>query len=214
MFRAIVATQWKWSRGMVLLATLIAFAVPLGSLQTARDSWNATQFVYQMQQWGVAYALLAAGLGLVIALVAWGHDHRGRHTYALSLPITRARYVLMRLGAGALFLIPPILAVLAASLIVAASGLIPEGLHAYPIAVTLRFGFAAFVAFTIFFAAGSATPRTAAIVLGVIVAVLLAEYVATLLHSEFDVIGHVMDRVFSGQGILSVFSGRWTLVDV
>jgi hypothetical protein len=167
-----------------------------------------------MQLWGVAYALLAGGAGLLMALIAWGHDHRGRHTYALSLPVSRARYVLMRLGAGAIFLAPPILAVLASSLIVAASGLIPNGLHAYPIALSLRFAFATLVAFTIFFAAGSASARTAAFVLGIIVALVLTQYLFSLLHIPYDVLGHAMDKVFSSPGVLSVFSGRWSLVDV
>lgn len=214
MFRAIVETQWKWSRTAVLLATLIAFAIPLGSLQQASDAWNPAEFVRRMQTWGVAYALLAAGAGLLIALIAWGHDHRGRHTYALSLPVSRARYVLMRLGAGAIFLAPPILAVLASSLIVAASGAIPNGLHAYPIALSLRFAFATIVAFTIFFAAGAASARTAAIVLGLIVALILTQYVFSLVHFEYDVLGNVIDKVFMSPGVLSVFSGRWSLVDV
>src|SRR2546423_6684162 len=135
MFRAIVETQWKWSRGAVLLATLVAFVIPLGSLQSAKDAWNPADFVTRMQVWGIAYALLAGAVGLLVALIAWGHDHRGQHVYALTLPITRARYVLMRLGAGMLFLAPPVVALLLSGLIVSASGLIPVGLHAYPIAL-------------------------------------------------------------------------------
>jgi hypothetical protein len=170
--------------------------------------------VSRMQLWGVAYALLAGGVGLLVSLVAWGHDHRGRHTYALSLPVSRARYVLMRLGAGALFLAPPMIAVFAGSLVVAMSGLIPNGLHAYPIALSLRFAFATLVAFAIFFAAGAASPRTAAIVIGIIVAIVLAQYLLSLVNVQYDVIGHAMDKVFASPGVLSVFSGRWSLVDV
>src|SRR3954463_15223225 len=104
MLAAITRTQWKWTRGVVLLATLVAFAIPLASLQAARDSYSAGDYVAQMQIWGVGYSLLAAGTGLLVALAAWSHDHRGRHVYALSLPVTRARYALLRFTAGAAFI--------------------------------------------------------------------------------------------------------------
>src|ERR1041385_568645 len=164
MFRAITETQWKWTRGPALLATLLGFLLPVASLQVARPAMlQPDVFVMAMQQFSVGYSVLAAGVGLVVALAAWSNDHRGRHVYALSLPVPRWKYALMRFGAGGLFLLAPAVGVLAGSLVVAALGAIPEGLHVYPLALALRFAFAAAVAYALFFAIASSTSRTAGV---------------------------------------------------
>lgn len=214
MFRAIALTQWKWTRTVALLATVVGFSLPIASLQSAREASNAQEFIFRMQAWGLGYALLAAGAGLVVALAAWGHDHQGRHVYALSLPITRARYALLRFAAGALFLAPIALGVLLGSLAVIVSGAIPEGLHAFPVSLTLRFAFAALVSYALFFAIGSATTRTAAAVLGAIAVLLFAQFLLSTLNIDYDLLSRVGDFVFARPGILSVFSGRWMLIDV
>jgi FtsH-binding integral membrane protein len=215
MFRAITATQWKWTRGFALLATLAGFVVPVLSVQAAQGAIRrADDFVGAMQQFSVGYSLLAAGAGLMIALAAWGHDHRGRHVYALSLPIPRWKYALMRYGAGGLFLAAPVAGVLVGALVVAAVGGVPAGLHVYPIALTLRFAFAAGVAYSIFFAISASTAKTAGIVLGVIAGLFAAQVVLAMLHVRMDLLSAVGNAIFNNGGILSVFSGRWMLIDV
>lgn len=214
MFRAILATQWKGARVVVLLATLVGFALPLASLRSAQEAFNAMQFVNSMQQWGAAYAILAAALGLLVAMAAWQPDHAGRHVYALSLPITRSRYTMMRLGAGALFLAPPMIGVLAGALVVAASSAIPAGLHAYPFALAMRFALAALVAYAIFFAIASSTPQTAGVILGAIAAILFTQYLISVLGSSESIIEPIINFVFFRPGLLSIFAGRWMLVDV
>jgi hypothetical protein len=215
MFKAITETQWKWTRGPALLATLLGFLLPVASLQVARpELLQPDAFVMLMQQFSVGYSVLAAGVGLVVALAAWSNDHRGRHVYALSLPVPRWQYALMRFGAGALFLLAPVGGLLAGSLVVAAFGAIPEGLHAYPVALSLRFGFAAAVAYSIFFAISASTPRTAGVLLGLIGVGVLAQVVLPMVAIHFDVLGGISRFVFDSSGILSVFSGRWMLIDV
>lgn len=214
MFRAIVVTQWKWTRTALLLAALAGFGLPLAALQNSRTAVTPQEFIERIQGWGVAFAGLSALVGLLVALAAWGHDHQGRHVYALSLPITRSGYALMRFGAGVLFLLAPVLAVLLGSLVVAGSGVIPEGLHAFPFSLTLRFAFAALVAYSLFFAIGSATTKTAAIILGGVGSLFLAQYVLVVAGIEYDLLSRVADFVFLRPGVLSVFSGRWMLVDV
>lgn len=213
MFRAILRTQWKGSRTLVLLATIVAFALPLASLSNARGALNSTQFIGAMQRWAGGYALLAAGLGLLLAMAAWQPDHAGRHVYALSLPISRARYTLMRMGAGAAFMVPPILAVLVGSLIVAVSD-IPNGLNAYPVALALRFAFAAAVAYAIFFAIASSTPQTAGVILGIIAAVFFTQYLMSVMGAKVDILEPIARFIFVKPGVLSIFTGRWMLVDV
>jgi hypothetical protein len=213
MFRMMLATQWKWTRTLVLIATIVGFAIPLAALRTAVDGWSPQDFVKRMQLWGAAYALLAAGCGLAIALATWAPDHRGRHVYALTLPVSRARYVLLRLLAGAVCLVPPVLAVLLGALAVSIFGAIPEGLHAYPLALTLRFAFAALVAYALFFAIGSATQKSAGVVLAIVAGVFLAQYVLALANVRYDLLMRAADLLFVSPGIFSVFAGRWTLID-
>lgn len=213
MFRMILATQWKWTRVLLLPATILAFAVPLLSMRMAASGFSPADYVGRMQVWGVAYALLAGAVGLGVALAAWAHDQRGRHVYALILPVSRAKYVLLRLAAGASFLAAPVVAVLLGSLVAIAVSPIPYGLHAYPIALTLRFALAALVAFALFFSIGAATQRTAGIVLGAVAALFLAQYVLGLVEVRFNLLGQVADFLFTSPGVFSVFAGRWTLVD-
>jgi hypothetical protein len=213
MFRAIAETQWKWTRGYALVATILGFIIPLASLQAAHVRVEANEFVSTMSAFGAAYAMLAAATGLVVGFLAWSHDHRGRHVYALTLPVSRARYALMRLGAGALFLVPPVLAVMLGGIAVAVFGAIPEGLRAYPVALALRFLFATLVAYTAFFAIASATQRAAGILLGVIATVLLVAYVLAIADSDIDFLPRVVAALFDSRGIFSVFTGRWTLID-
>lgn len=213
MYRMILLTQWKWTRAVVLIATVLGFAIPLASLQTAGSARDAAAFVARMQQFGIWYALLAAGVGLLVALAAWAHDQRGRHTYALILPVSRARYVLMRLGAGLSFLLPPTVAVLLGALLVTLFGAIPAGLTTYPVALTLRFFFAACVAYAIFFAIASATQKTAGIILGTVAALLLAQYVLSLAGPQVQLTQRILELLFAQPGVFSIFSGRWSLVD-
>ena len=213
MYRMILLTQWKWTRAVVLIATILGFALPLASLQAASGAGRAADFVARMQQFGVWYALLAAGVGLMVALTAWAHDQRGRHVYALTLPVSRAQYVIMRLTAGLSFLVPPAIAVLLGALFVSFFGAIPNGLTTYPVALALRFLFAAGVAYTLFFAIGSATQKTAGIILGAVATVLLAQYLFTVLGIDVDVLERGIEVLFTSPGVFSVFSGRWSLVD-
>ena len=214
MFRAVMLTQWKWTRTVLLLATVVAFAMPLASLKNAAGAFNATMFVMSMQQLAGGYALLAAAIGLLVALAAWQPDHQGRHVYALSLPVSRASYAAMRFGAGALFLLLPVIGLLIGALVVAASDAIPEGLHAYPLALTLRFALASAVSFAVFFAIASSTPKTAGVVLGLIAGLFLAQYVLDLVGSQVNVLDPTFNFLFVKPGVFSVFAGRWMLVDV
>ena len=168
MWRVTLETQWKWSRGMLLLLAVASFALPLVSLRASLGAWNESTFIASIQAWSVGYAVTAAGLGLVMAILAWSYDHRLRHVYALSLPIPRWRYVILRFSAGLALLTLPVMALFVGTEVVAFSSIVPTTLHAYPVAVTLRFAFASLVAYALFFAISSATAKTAGYILGTI----------------------------------------------
>lgn len=215
MFKAILKAQWKWTRLAVLVCVLGAFAMPLMSVNSNLDTASPGMLISQMQTWGVGYALLAGAVGLLVAWLAWAADHRGHHVYALALPVARWRYVLMRFGAGALFLVPVVIALgVSALLATRTPGVVPAGLQAYPVALTLRFAFAALVAFAIFFAISAASVRAAGVVLGAICAVLVADFLTSAAGLHWQIGMHAVDILMVYPGILSVFSGRWTLIDV
>jgi hypothetical protein len=214
MWRSILETQWRWTRGLSLLGVLLGFTIPLLSLRTALTSESTAGFVAIMQGWGVAYAIVAGAVGLMTAIAAWGYDHRLRHVYALSLPIARWKYVLFRFGAGTALLLLPVLSVFVSSEIVAHSKLVPDVLHAYPVALTLRFAFALLVAYALFFAVSSATGKTAGFILGAIAVILVAQVVLSTTSVSVNLLGRAIDVIFATPGLLAVFAGRWTLIDV
>jgi len=218
MFRAVLYAQWKWSRLIVVLGTVAGFAIPLLSLQGAarpdRGALQAQELLRAVQSWGSVYPLLAAALGLLIAIAAWAADHRGRHIHALTLPLPRWQYVALRFCAGLALLTPPIAAVLIGALLGTVMATLPPGLQAYPIALTVRFALAVFVAYAVFFAVSAGTARTAGIILGVIAVLVLVQVMASVANLEWDLLGTLQVALLQGPGPLAVFTGRWMLIDV
>ncbi len=218
MFRAVLYSQWKWSRLIVVLGTVAAFAIPLVSLQGAaradRGALQAQELLRSVESWGTLYPLLATALGLLMAIAAWAADHRGRHIHALTLPLERWRYVLLRFGAGFVLLAAPIAAVSLGALLATFTATLPPGLQAYPIALTVRFGLAVFVAYAVFFAVSAGTARTAGIILGAIAVLVLVQVIASGANLEWDLLGTLQVVLLQGAGPLAVFTGRWILIDV
>src|SRR2546422_298464 len=218
MFRVIVYSQWKWSRLIVALGTVAGFALPIVSLQGAasadRSALGAGELLRAAQSWGTLYPVLAAALGLLVAITTWAPDHRGRHVHALSLPLPRWRYVLLRFGAGAALLTAPIGAVLAGALLATWSATIPAGLQGYPVALAIRFALAVLVAYAVFFAVSAGTARTAGIILGIIGSVILVQIIAGVANLDLDLFGKLQIVVLNWPGPLVIFTGRWMLIDV
>src|SRR5258708_5803149 len=142
MFRVMLYTQWKWSRLIILLGSIAAFALPIISLQ-------------------------GAARGLVAAVAGGARDQRGRQAPALTLPLPRGRCVLLRGGGGAALLAIPVAAVFAGATLATATATLPPGLQRYPLALGTHFALATAVAYAGFFAVSAGTARTAGIILGV-----------------------------------------------
>ena len=219
MFNALMKVQWKWTRIAILIGTLAGFAIPLVS---ARELFlagsllhvTAADIVVRMAAAAPLYAFLAGFLGLAVAFVAWSADQKGRHVYALSLPVSRARFAAMRFGAGALFLLIPAAGVLVGCLVAAAAVQLPPGMHIYPLALTLRFLIASLLAFSIFFVVAAASQRAAAYALGGILAFVILSVLIEAIGVRADLIGKATSLLFAEPGLLSIFTGRWMLIDV
>ena len=217
MFRAIFTTQWKWTRGVILPAACLTFALPILSLRVAERAFaemNARTLLATIQSFGIFYGLSAALIGLLVAAMAWAPDHTGRHVYALSLPVERWRYVALRFVAGAAILGAPALTLLLGAVVAVSTVDVPPGLQAHPIALAIRFALATLLAYGIFFSISSGTKRTAGIILGVLAAMMLAEVV-------FDVVGvpispflRLVELLMTTPGTFGVFNNRWMLIDV
>lgn len=221
MFNALFKVQWKGTRAAVLAATIFGFAIPLFSIRALLDAYSdgqsrltAGNVVRAMQSAGVLYALLAGAAGLVVAFLAWSSDHKGRHLYALSLPVTRSRYSLMRFGAGSLMLLLPSLGVLLGCLVALLIADVPAGMHAYPLALTMRFLLSSFVAFAIFFAIAASSQKAAGVLLSAIALFIVGSTVIAAMGVNVDLISRAGELLFNAPGVLSVFTGRWMLIDV
>src|SRR5881628_3117494 len=208
MFRAILYSQWKWSRLIVALGTVAGFVLPLVSLQGAaradRSPLEAEALLHAVQSWGTLYPLLATALGLLVAIATWAPDHRGRHVHALSLPVPRWRYVLLRFGAGAALLAAPVIAVTAGALLAAWGATIPAGLQGYPVALAIRFALAVLVAYAVFFAVSAGTARTAGIMLGLIGGVILVQIIAGVANLDLHLFGKLQIVVLNWPGPLAI----------
>jgi hypothetical protein len=212
-FRAILYTQWKWTRLAVLFATVAAFALPVLSVRSVADQ-EPRMLVTRIQLWSGSYVILAALVGMLVALQGWMSDHRGRHVYALVLPLPRWRYVLLRFAAGVVLLLPVTAALLAGALTATQVVPIPVGLTAYPIVLTVRFLLAALVAFTLFFAISSASSRGAAYTLTALLALVAVDVLTSAAGLNLRLLSHFGDLLFADRGLLGVFVGRWMLIDV
>src|SRR5262245_30540776 len=218
MFRQILYTQWKWSRLALLVMVLAAFALPViasrSIVPATRDYWLTQDMLSALQSWGLVYPVLAGAVGLILALVTWSADHQGKHIYALSLPIPRWNYVLLRFAAGALLLAAPTLALWGGSLVATVATALPPGLQAYPTILALRFGLAAFVAYAIFFAISAGTSKTAGYVLATLGGIVVIQLFIDAVGWDVQLVQPLLLRLVLWPGPFEIFTGRWMLFDV
>jgi hypothetical protein len=213
-FLAILRVQWQWSRAVTGPATLLLLGLPFLMLQGVTSAKLPVEVMYLVASWTSVLPAVAALLGLLVALAAWAADRRGQHIHALSLPIARWRYVLLRYQAGLVLLAFPLLGFLAGTVLAVGATSLPAGLQGYPWALAARFATAALLAFSLFFAILSGTPKTAGIVLGLLVALVAVNIgVAFLAPGEWGG-SDLLFLILGGPGPLSIFAGRWVLVDV
>ena len=218
MFRQILYTQWKWSGIGVVAVSIAAFALPILTVQEAGvpdPTWlDARQLLPAIEYWSRAYPALALGIGLLAGTMAWTNDHRGRHVYALTLPLPRWQYVLLRYGAGLVLLVAPVVLLWVGAMLAATMTVIPPGLHTYPHAVALRFALAVLLAYSLLFAISSATTRTAAYVITAVAGLFVIQILFGLSGSSTDLVSPLFDRLVTLPGPFEIFGGRWMLIDV
>ncbi len=215
MQNAILRIQWKACRHLVLALSLAAFALPLVSVRLGWHSagTNLPLFLTELQLWGFFYPLLAAVGGLIVALATWMSDRRGQHVYAMLLPVSRGRYVMMRYAAGAMMLAPVVLALWLGA-IVASSGLdLPPGIRVFPHALAIKFALVLVLMFGLAFALASASTRTIGIAVRVLGLFLVIHVAVILIAPDTNVLWSTLKALATFPGPLSALGGRWMLID-
>src|SRR2546430_4271232 len=218
MFHVMLYSQWKWTRLIVALGSIAAFALPIVSVQGAARAdaspLQAGELLQAVQSWGTLYPVLAAALGLLVAIATWAPDHRGRHVHALSLPLPRWRYVLLRFGAGAALLAAPVVAVSAGALLATWSATIPARLQGHPAALAIRFALAVLVAYAVFFAVSAGTARPPGHILRPIRGTILLHINARVANIDLHLFRRLHDVDLTFPGPLALLTRRPKLFQV
>ena len=227
MYQPMLFVHWKQVRHVLVPFVVAAFGLPLLSVQglgadgSGGPSAAVAQFVTSYQTWLPLFPMLAGAVGILLALTAWNWDHKLDHVYALSLPVARWEYVLLKMGAGVVLALVPAVALWVGAHVAAASVTLPAGLNAYPNHLALRFLVATLLTYAFFFALGAGTIKTTVWVVSGFFAVLVASEligdVAVLYFSDLQGVSFLelaTDWLVDAGGPFEVFVGNWTLIDV
>lgn len=228
MYQSMLFLHWKQIRHVLALLVVTSFALPLMAVRGLGTipgmdgtGLEAYRFVSGFQEWLPFFPLLAAGVGITLALSAWNWDHQLDHVYALSLPVTRWEYTLHKMLAGATLAALPVLGLWLGSHLAAASIELPEGLNAYPNELAIRFLFAILLAYAFFFAMAAGTIKTALWVLGgalgfLFFGAVLNDFLAQYFEffARVHVVTEVVEWLAAAPGPFEVYTGDWGLIDV
>jgi hypothetical protein len=221
--------QWKASRWPLLPFALLCVGLPIMAVGGALaildrpyidPAYHAAGMLSALDGWSWIFSVLSAVTGAAAALTAWQLDHRVNHVYSLSLPLSRARYALLKYGAGLTAVVLLSALVLVGALFATTVYTIPEGLTAYPFSFGVRFLFGALLCYSILFAAAAGTMRTTIYVIAALIVVFaLGPVWVDLIDSMFDVrmaapTDILLDALTEWPGPFRVFGGNWMLIDV
>ena len=218
--------HWRTVRMGLLPLALAAFGLPLLVVQQMESRTyltgleSAAYFLSVGEAFLPLFPGLAATIGFTLALTAWSWDHRVGHVYALSLPVSRARYALLKFGAGALLALVPVACLLLGAFMAQATVDLPDGLRAYPLQLGARFLFAVLLLYALLFAMAAGTIRTTVIVVSAWIAIPL------LYTLGLDSLGQghplvqrlpdweqIYEAVLVGFGPFRILAGNWMFVD-
>lgn len=217
MFLALLRLQWREGRLALAVLGAAGIALPLLSLRGATGAagpWEAWELLRASAAWSAWYPLLALAAALALSAGAWAADHRSRHVYALTLPVARWRYLLLRYSAGAILLLAVGAVLWLGGTLATVPVAIPPLLHAYPGGLAFRFCLAAFSAYTILFALHGLTPRAARLLVAALLLLVLVAALADLLALGVRPLDLTVDALLGPFSPLAVFHGPWMLIDV
>lgn len=228
MYQPMLFLHWKQIRVGLIPLALASFGLPLLIVQglgsvpgLAGPGLDAYRLARDFSGWSFFFPVLAAAIGMTLALSAWNWDHQLKHVYALSLPVARWEYAMLKMGAGAVLALVPATALWLGAHLAVASVNIPAGLHAYPNQLALRFLIAILISYAAIFAMAAGTIKTTIWVASAFFAFLIlssvsADFLAqhTVLFQQQDPFTWVTHLLFNSRGPFEVFNGHWVLIDV
>ncbi|MFI5279518.1 MAG: hypothetical protein ACHQU1_03405 [Gemmatimonadales bacterium] len=220
MYRQVLLAQWIAARQAALTFFVLGFALPLvavyfGTSGVAADAGQVRGWLRGAERVGSLLPILALFVGVFFGMASWAPDHLGRHVYALSLPVPRWQFVLLRFEAGLTLLALPVAGVLLGAALATMAVTLPAGIHAYPVALTARFALASLLCFAIFFSISIATKRMVLAVLGVIGGVLLVDLLVNMFaDTSTSITAALFTALTTWPGPLAILMGRWALFDV
>ena len=228
MYQPMLYVHWKQIRLGLVPFILGAFALPLLMVQGLgvtpgmdTTTLEAYRIVNEFQVWLPLFPLLAAGTGMTLALSAWNWDHRHNHVWALSLPLSRWEYAMLKMGAGAALALLPAAAMWVGAHLAVASIELPAGLNAYPNQLALRFALATLISYAFLFAMAAGTIKTTVwFVSGVIAFIILGNMANGFLADYYEffqrtnIVVEFFRIVADSPGPAEVFTGNWALIDV
>ncbi len=226
MYQPMLFVHWKQARMLLLPFMVAAFGLPLMVVQGfGADGGAISQDAYRIlanyQVWLPYFPMLAASVGAVLALTAWNWDHHLGHVYALSLPVARWEYVMLKMGAGVVLALVPTAAMWVGAHLASGSVVIPEGLRAYPNQLAARFFLATLMSYALFFALGAGTIKTTVWIVSSVLFFFLGGGLIDTLLGAFDptmrdvnVVASTVSWLARAGGPFAVFTGNWTLIDV
>ena len=225
MYQPMLYLHWKQIRVALIPLVVASFGLPLVAVSglgaspgMTYTSLNVYAILNLSSFWLPVFPILAVAVGFTLALSAWNWDHRLGHVYALSLPLTRMEYALLKMGAGMTLALLPAMALWLGAHVAAAAVALPEGLNTYPNQLAFRFLIAVMMAYSALFAMASGTVKTTLWIVGLTSAfVLIGLMTSDLLGAgswHLDIVGDIIEWLFEGSGPFRIFTGNWSLIDV
>jgi hypothetical protein len=211
MFAVILKQVWRDSRWMLLFLAACAVVIVRGAVHLAvapPPVQDPERILVEAQFWGLMMPVLAFTAATLLSIITWWPDRRGWWVYALTLPVRRERYALMRSGAGATVLAGLGVAFAVAVAIAARGAVVPDGLHLYAGGLILRFALALLVSHALWTMFALVGRPVAWAVVGIVVLAIALELVG--IHAT----GRILDALTGQWSPLHVLGGRWMLIDV
>lgn len=216
MLRAILMTHWKWSRGTFVFLGVALVAMPLWAVGlmegTGITEMEIREILARMEFTGFMYGMLAFVAGTAAAGTSWNADSTSQYVYAMTLPVPRWHFVMLRFAGGAAMLAMATIAQWIGALAATSIATIPPTLHAYPSGLALRFLLASLVAYALAFAT---LVRGKGPVFWLLGAMACATAIALVLSGEnIEAVRPFVNLFLGSGGIFGVFRGSWMLIDV
>jgi hypothetical protein len=150
-FRVILTAETRYLAPVIALAVVVLASIPLLTVQgepvPGIGGDRIDILLAQAAYFSPFYPAIAVALGGFLAAAHWLPDIRGRWVYAFSLPVPRERLALLRLGAGAVLALPPMLALWIAATVGAVAAELPAVVQSHATSIALRFGAATMVVY-------------------------------------------------------------------